>query len=56
MLLDETGTATQALFERLRKEGEYLGRPDFAAVDTELVSVLIGLAEGGKDLKVVRLG
>jgi hypothetical protein len=51
----EADIAARALFKRLRKEGEYLRRPDFAAVDAEFVGVLIGLAEGGKYLEGMRL-
>ena len=43
-------------FDRLGQEGEYLGRPEFAAVDAEFVGVLVGFAKGRKDLNGVRLG
>jgi hypothetical protein len=54
-LLCEAKAAAQYLFKRLREKGEYLRRPDFTAVDAEFMSILIGLAKDGEDLKVVRL-
>ena len=44
------------LLHGLSEEGEYLGRPDFAAMDAELVGILVGFAERRKDLDRVRLG
>jgi hypothetical protein len=43
------------LLHGLGEEREYLGRPDFAAVDAKFMGVLIGFAERRKDLEGVGL-